>query len=242
VNPQDVLIGVALGLVVTQISVFATTVYLHRGLAHRSLHLHPVVAAVSRVTIWITTGLRPREWVAVHRRHHAHTDEAGDPHSPAVLGFWRVMLVNAFLYRRVARDEATVRRHARDLPGDRWDRLFFDRSVIGLAVGVAILVLLFGWQIAVVAASVHAVTYLGLGGAVNAIGHTLGRRPHTNSGTNGGLLALFTAGEGLHNNHHFAPTSARFARFRGELDPGWWLVRVLTATRLATTRTARSSP
>ena len=233
---RDFAIGIFLGLVVTQVAVFATTVYLHRALAHRSLRLHPVATAVCRVTIWLTTGLRPREWVAVHRRHHAHTDEAGDPHSPAVLGFWRVMLANPALYRRVARDAPTVRRHARDMPADRWDRVLFDRSFLGLAIGIAALVALFGWQIAVVAATVHTVTYLGLGGAVNALGHTWGRRPHANSGTNGGLLALFTAGEGLHNNHHEAPTSARFARFRGELDPGWWLVRLLTVTRLATTR------
>jgi len=83
---------------------------------------------------------------------------------------------------------------------------------------------------------VHMVSYLGLSGSVNAVGHTMGRRPHDNSATNGRLLALITAGEGLHNNHHDAPTSARFARAPGEIDPGWWAVRTLSWFRLARIR------
>jgi stearoyl-CoA desaturase (delta-9 desaturase) len=78
--------------------------------------------------------------------------------------------------------------------------------------------------------------YLGLSGAVNAVGHTVGRRPHPNSATNGRLLAIVTAGEGLHNNHHAAPTSARFARRFGDIDPGWWTVRALSWVRLARIR------
>ena len=69
-------------LVVTQLAVMATTVYLHRALAHRALAVHPLAALPCRVVIWITTGMRPREWVAVHRKHHASTDTAEDPHSP----------------------------------------------------------------------------------------------------------------------------------------------------------------
>jgi stearoyl-CoA desaturase (delta-9 desaturase) len=50
------------------------------------------------------------------------------------------------------------------------------------------------------------------------------------------LLALITAGEGLHNNHHAAPTSARFSLQRRELDPGWWVVRALTQCKLVSVR------
>src|SRR6185503_7463093 len=90
--------------VVTQAAVFATTVYLHRSLSHRALSLSPVAALSSRFVIWITTGIRPREWVAVHRKHPAATDTAEDPHSPVVLGYWRVQLGNVGLYRRAAKD------------------------------------------------------------------------------------------------------------------------------------------
>jgi stearoyl-CoA desaturase (Delta-9 desaturase) len=221
---------------VTQISIVVTTVYLHRTLAHRAVTMRNPTAIVCRVLLWITTGMRPREWVAVHRRHHATSDTPADPHSPRVLGFWRVQLANAGLYRRVARDRLTVRRYARDLPSDRLDRWFFDHGVAGLAIGIGILCVTLGWQTGLLAAGIHAVSYVLLSGAINAVGHTRGRRPYDNTAGNSQWLALLTAGEGLHNNHHAAPTSARFARGRAEIDPGWWAIRVLLQCRQVTLR------
>jgi stearoyl-CoA desaturase (Delta-9 desaturase) len=230
------LIAVVVGLVVTQVAILATTVYLHRGLAHRALTVHPALAVACRTVIWLTTGMRPREWAAVHRRHHASTDTPEDPHSPLQVGFWRVQLANAALYRRVARDGVTVRKYARDLPPDRLDRVLFDHAFLGLGVGIALLCVLFGCETGLLAAGVHAVSYLMLSGAINALGHTAGQRPHPNSATNMQWLALITCGEGLHNNHHAAPTSARFSLQRWQMDPGWWAVRALTGLRLARIR------
>jgi stearoyl-CoA desaturase (delta-9 desaturase) len=237
----NVLAAVIAGFLVTQISTAVTTVYLHRALAHRALSVHPVAAVPCRFVIWITTGMRPREWVAVHRKHHAATDTADDPHSPAVMGFWRVQLGNVGLYKRVASDEGNTRKYARDIPSDALDRLAFDYALVGLAIGITILVVVmtllgFPLWVGFLAAGVHAVTYVMLSGAINAIGHRLGKQPYENSATNGQALALLTAGEGLHNNHHAAPTSARFSLRRGEVDPGWWLVRTLVWLRLARVR------
>ena len=237
----DVLAAVVAGLLVTQLSTAVTTVYLHRTLAHRSLTMHPVAAAPCRFVIWISTGMRPREWVAVHRKHHAATDTDEDPHSPLVVGFWRVQLGNVGLYKRVASDTENTRKYARDIPHDAADKFAFDYAFVGLAVGITILVVgmsLLGFPLWVgfLAAGIHAVSYVMLSGAINAIGHRLGKQPYANSATNGQLLALATAGEGLHNNHHAAPTSARFALKRGEIDPGWWLVRTLVFLRLARVR------
>ena len=99
-----VLEAVIIGLVTTQVAFVVTTVYLHRSLAHRAVKLKPPVAFACRVVIWMATGTRPRQWVAVHRKHHAFTDKDGDPHSPAVFGFSAVQFGNAVLYRRVARN------------------------------------------------------------------------------------------------------------------------------------------
>ena len=240
------LLAVLVGLVVTQIAMFATTVYLHRGVTHRALTVHPAFAFTCRFVLWITTGMRQREWAAVHRQHHAATDTPGDPHSPAVSGFWRVQLTNAAMYRRVARDGVTVDKYSRDIPTDRYDRWMFDHAGFGLGVGVTILCLLFmipfgPWGIALgfVAAAVHLLWYLGLSGAVNAVGHTFGRRPNANSATNGWLLALFTWGEGLHNNHHDTPTSARFSRRGWPFDHAWWSIRFLAWVHLVQVRTMR---
>jgi stearoyl-CoA desaturase (delta-9 desaturase) len=230
------LLALVVGLVITQVAIAVTSVYLHRGLAHRALTMSGPVAIVFRSIIWLATGMRPREWAAVHRKHHAATDSPEDPHSPAQVGFWRVQLANAALYRRVARDGTTVTRYARDLPPDRLDRVLFDHAFLGLGIGITMLCLVLGWETGLVAAAVHGVSYLMLSGAINAVGHTAGRRVHPNSATNVQLLALITAGEGLHNNHHAAPTSARFSLQRGELDPGWWVVRMLMGCRLASVR------
>jgi stearoyl-CoA desaturase (delta-9 desaturase) len=239
----DVLAAFVAAFVVTQAAIAATTVYLHRGLAHRALTLSPVAVLPFRSILWITTGIRPREWVAVHRKHHASTDTEEDPHSPVVLGFWRVQLGNVGLYRKVATDPAAVRRYARDLPPDAADRVLFDHAFAGLAVGITILVVTmvalgFPLWVGFLAAALHAVMYVSLSASINAVGHQYGKRPFPNSATNGQTLALVTGGEGLHNNHHAAPTSARFAARRGEVDPGWWLVRALVAFRLAHLRHA----
>jgi stearoyl-CoA desaturase (delta-9 desaturase) len=230
------LVPVLVGLAVSNVALLMTTVWLHRTLSHRAMTLSPGVTWVFRVLIWITTGIRPRQWVAVHRKHHAFTDVEGDPHSPLLEGFPAVQFNNVGLYRRVAKDESQVARYARDLPADRWDRIFFDHALVGLSIGIGFLVVIFGWKVGLAAAAVHTVSYLLLNAAINAIGHFFGSRPYGNTARNNQWLAFLTGGEGLHNNHHAAPTSAKFALNRGEIDPGWWLVRLLESRGWATIR------
>ena len=232
------------GFLTAQLAIVVTTVWLHRGLAHKGLSVRGPALPVFRTIIWTCTGMRPRVWVAVHRRHHATSDTEDDPHSPIVLGFWKVQLANAALYRRVAKDQLNSQRYAKDLPADAWDRRLFDKAGLGLGVGITILCVGFalgygvwwGTVLGFTAAAAHMVSYLGLSGAVNAVGHTLGRRPYENLATNNQWLAFITGGEGLHNNHHAAPTSARFSHRRGEIDPGWWIVRVMERMRMASVR------
>jgi stearoyl-CoA desaturase (delta-9 desaturase) len=233
------LIALASGLAATLFANLVTTIYLHRSLAHRSLRLAPGLVFACRALIWISTGIRPREWAAVHRRHHAFTDTEGDPHSPLLLGWTRVQLTNPKLYRRAARDGITVGRYARDIPQDRWDRALFDRSGLGLVVGLLILMAFLGPVWGTVAGLFHVALYLLLSGAVNSIAHTFGRRPAENSATNVQWLAFLTAGEGLHNNHHAAPTTARLSFRRGEIDPAWPVIRVLRRLGWATVRHER---
>jgi stearoyl-CoA desaturase (delta-9 desaturase) len=198
--------------------------------------IRPSAQVVFRILIWLMTGIRPREWVGVHRKHHAYTDVEGDPHSPVLLGFWRVQLANAVLYRRVARDGVTVQRYAKDLPPDRWDKLLFDHAFLGLGIGIAALCLIFGWQLGLIVAAVHAVSYLALNAAINAIGHSFGTKSYPNTAFNNQWLAFVTGGEGLHNNHHAAPTSAKLALGRRELDPAWWVIRLMVRAKVATVR------
>lgn len=220
-----ILIGVAIGLGTCQVAIFLTTIFLHRTLSHKAITMSPGLRFACRLLTWVSTGIRPRQWVGVHRKHHAFTDVEGDPHSPRIEGFLRVQLANVALYRRAAKDGVTVERYAKDMPADRWDRVLFDHALLGLAIGIAALYFITGsWVITLVASLTHMVTYLALNSAVNAVGHTFGRRPFTGLATNSQWLALLTAGEGLHSNHHAAPTSARLSFARREIDPGWWVV------------------
>ena len=138
-------------LLVTEAAVIATSVYLHRGLAHRALRLHPIADFLFRCILWISTGQNRREWVAVHRKHHAFTDKEGDPHSPLLEGFWKVQLGNVFYYVREARNPETIARWAKDIKDDIWDRLIFNWGTLGAIVGVALAMLFLGpiWGLAV---------------------------------------------------------------------------------------------
>ncbi|MGD9702610.1 MAG: fatty acid desaturase [Acidimicrobiia bacterium] len=233
---STILLGALVGFAVSMFANLCTTIYLHRALSHRALTVRRPLSGVFRVLIWTMTGIRPRQWVAVHRKHHAFTDVEGDPHSPELLGWVNVQIRNVALYRREASNPQTVARYAKDLPADRWDRALFDRAIVGLAIGTVLLVLVLGPWAGAIAAFVHLNVYLATSSAVNAMGHHFGRRPYDNIAGNLQWLAWLTAGEGLHNNHHAAPTSARLAHHRWEFDPGWWAIRAFQRVGLVKVR------
>lgn len=222
---------VALG--VTQVAVVATSIYLHRGLAHRSLVVHPSADIVFRTLLWLTTGQLRQEWVAVHRKHHTFTDRLGDPHSPQLLGFWRVQLLNVYYYWREARNPETLQKFAPDIPTDRLDRLVFSRGVLGLGVGTALLCLVFGFWPGLGAGIGHAVLYVFvLAPLINGLGHWHGSQNFENTAYNWRSLSWLTAGESLHNNHHAHPRAPKFSVRRSEFDPSWLVIRACTALRL----------
>ncbi|CAG4930661.1 unnamed protein product [Acidithrix sp. C25] len=221
---------------VTQVAIFCTTVFLHRAASHRALKLSKPLTYIFRTIIWLTTGIKPRQWVAVHRVHHAYTDVPGDPHSPIVEGFAAIQFGNVYFYRRTIRIPGLVERYAKDLAPDKMDKIVYDRSLLGLGIGIVILWLTFGWELALITSVLHTAMYLLLSGAINAIGHTYGRRPYDNLATNNNWLALLTAGEGLHNNHHAAPTSAKLALGKRQIDPSWPFIKVMVALGQATIR------
>ena len=219
---------------VIQVAVFSTTIYLHRSATHRALVLNPVVAWGFRLALWLTTGLSTREWVAVHRKHHAFTDQEGDPHSPALMGFWSVQLGNVFHYVREAKNREVVERYARDLQDDWWDRVVFRHGVPGVMVGTALLCSVIGLWWGLLAAGIHAVTYVFvLSSSINGLCHHVGYKNFDNTATNLRVLALLTGGEGLHNNHHGYPRSPKFSFRPSEFDPAWPVIKLLIALRLA---------
>ena len=220
-------------IALTQVAVLATSIYLHRGLAHRALTMHPVADVAFRATVWLTTGQCRQQWVAIHRKHHTFTDREGDPHSPRLLGFWRVQLFNVGYYMREARNAKTLETFAPDLTPDRLDRVLFSHGLVGLAIGLSLLCALIGLGAGLVAGLMHAGLYVFvLAPLINALGHWRGIKNFDNTASNWRLLAWFTGGEGLHNNHHAYPRSAKFSMRRSEFDPAWPIIRLLAAVRL----------
>ena len=220
--------------VLIQVAVFSTTIFLHRTATHRALTLHPAVAWLFRLSLWLTTGIATKEWVAVHRKHHAFTDQEGDPHSPMLMGFWSVQLGNVFHYVKEAKNKDVVERYARDIQEDVWDRLFFNHGIAGLFVGITALCAVLGLGWGMLAAGVHAVMYVFvLSSSINGLCHHVGYKNFDNTATNLRLLALVTGGEGLHNNHHGYPRSPKFSFRTSEIDPAWPLIKLLISLRLA---------
>lgn len=219
---------------ILQVSVFFTTMYLHRSLTHRGVEYHPAVAFLMHLELMLFTGIVPREWVAVHRKHHHFSDREGDPHSPRLYGMWNVLFGNFFMYRRETKNVVTIRKYTPDYKVHFLDRLPLARySVLG---GLGIFMAMFGWGWGAAAWGFHVVGYILLNAMINSVCHMVGYRNFENLATNLQWVACLTGGEGLHNNHHEFPSSARFSARRFELDPAWPIIRLLEGLRLATVK------
>jgi len=227
---------VLITLVLTHLTIVSVTVFLHRSQAHRALDLHPAVMHVFRFWLWLTTGMITREWVAVHRKHHAHCESELDPHSPQVFGIKRVFWQGTELYREGARNRADVERYGQGTPDDWLERAIYSRySWQGVGLMLILDVLLFGvYGITVWALQMLWIPVLAAG-VINGIGHYWGYRNFEtrDASTNVVPWGLLIGGEELHNNHHAFPTSARLSVRRWEFDLGWFYIRLLSALGLA---------
>jgi stearoyl-CoA desaturase (Delta-9 desaturase) len=105
-------------LVMTHITIASVTVFLHRAQTHRALELHAVPSHFFRFWLWLTTGMVTKEWVAVHRKHHAKCETGEDPHSPLTRGFKKVLLEGAELYRAELKNPETKEKYGHGTPDD----------------------------------------------------------------------------------------------------------------------------
>jgi stearoyl-CoA desaturase (delta-9 desaturase) len=219
----------------------------HRGLAHGAVELSPwAERLLVSLGNWLT-GVDPKAWVCMHRMHHLHADTELDPHSPAVAGVVGVLEAQHQSYKAVllglAKREPAYMQHVEDLDFDvSWlnrARLWFLPHLLHLGIAIALGVA-YGWWL------LGALYFVGLmshpveGWVVNAVGHSHGSRNFDtpDHARNNLLVAWLMMGEGLQNNHHAYPTSARFSHRPHEVDPGWLACLVLE--RLGALRIVRS--
>src|SRR5215472_11221539 len=231
--------------VTIQTMFLGVTLYLHRDQSHGGLILHPALRHLFRFWLWFSSGAVTREWVAVHRKHHACADQPGDPHSPVVFGLKRVLLEGFELYRTASADPATIRNYGRGTPDDWLEPHVYGRQPFaGLVLFVIGHLVLFGVPgIIMIAVHLSAQPFFA-GGVINGLGHAVGYRSFEMPSTATNLVpwAVLLGGEELHNNHHAFPRSARFAVQRWEIDIGWLWIRLFSALGLARVRWVAPRP
>ena len=228
-------------------TMMCVTLYFHRDQAHRSVDLHASVRHFCRFWLWMNTGASTREWVAVHRKHHAYCEQEGDPHSPRLFGLKKVLLEGAELYRAEARNPETVEKYAKGCPND-WleNNVYHSRrgSYFGISLLVILDLVLFGVPGIILIALQLSNMPLLAAGVINGLCHAKGYRNFEtdDDSTNLWPIGLFIAGEELHNNHHAFPTSARFSMRRHEVDMGWLHLKALELFGLAKIRRVATAP
>ena len=109
-------------LMLTHVTIASVTIYLHRSQAHRGLDLHPAVSHFFRFWLWLTTGMLTKEWVAIHRKHHAKVETDDDPHSPQTRGINKVFWEGAELYRDESKNLETLEKYGLGTPDDWIER------------------------------------------------------------------------------------------------------------------------
>lgn len=227
---------VLITLVLTHITIVSVTVFLHRSQAHRGLDLHPAVMHFFRFWLWMTTGMVTKEWVAIHRKHHARCEREGDPHSPVVFGLGMVFFRGAELYRLEATNEETLKRFGHGTPDDWMERNVYSRhNLLGILIMLGIDILLFGLEGLAVWAVQMAWIPFWAAGVVNGLGHAIGYRNFASPDTSTNVfpIGIIIGGEELHNNHHAYGTSAKFSSKWYEFDLGWCYISVLKFFKLA---------
>jgi len=227
---------VGVGLLLTHITIASVTIYLHRCQAHRALDLHPVMSHFFRFWLWLTTGMVTKEWVAVHRKHHAKCETKDDPHSPIVLGIGKVLYEGAELYNVARHDANNLDKYGVGTPNDWLEQnLYSPWRNWGIILMLIVEVALFGplgitlWAIQMMWIPLWAA------GVINGLGHYLGYRNFEtrDASTNLIPLGLFIGGEELHNNHHAYPSSAKLSARWYEFDLGWGYIRMMSMLKLA---------
>ena len=224
-------------LVASQLTMMSTTLYLHRSATHRGVDLHPVVSHFLRFWNWLTTAMVTKEWVAIHRKHHARCETSEDPHSPRFAGINTVLWRGVELYQEAAKDPELLEKYGKGTPDDWVERhVYTGLRNSGVIALFFINTALFGLPGIAIWALQMALMPFAAAGVINGLGHWWGYRNFdtADTATNLSPWGLVIGGEELHNNHHAFPSSAKFALRKWEFDIGWAVLWTLQKLRLAT--------
>ena len=216
-------------LVVTHITIMAITLYLHRGVCHSAIQIHPILSHFFRFWLWLTTSMRTADWVAIHRKHHAKVETEDDPHSPTFYGIKKVILQGADLYHKEKNNKETIEKYSQNCPKD-WieEKVYTGRNNLGILLLIIINIALFGTVGIIIWAIQMMWTPIFAAGGINGAGHYWGYRNYNTNddSTNMSPIGIIIGGEELHNNHHAYPTAAKFSLRPWEFDIGWMYIKI----------------
>lgn len=229
--------GVVIALVLTHITIVCVTLFLHRSQTHKAVDFDNRVNHFFRFWLWLTTGQVTKQWVAIHRKHHAKCETAEDPHSPQIYGIKEVLFNGLGLYRKEAKNQETIKRYGHGCPDDWLERnVYGTRTKLGLIIMAVIDIACFG---IIPGLLIYATQLVWIpfwaAGVVNGVGHYWGYRNYEvpDTSTNVCPIGIIIGGEELHNNHHAYGTAAKFSTKWYEFDLGWGYIRGLEMLGLA---------
>jgi len=226
-------------LIVTHITIVCVTLFLHRGQTHRGIEFHPILSHFMRLWLWLTTGMVTKQWVAIHRKHHAYSDKEGDPHSPLVFGIWRVFFKGAGLYHLASKDTEMINKFGVGTPDDWIERnLYTPHSRLGILLMLVIDLCVFGpWGLIVWGIQMIWIPFWAAG-VINGVAHWIGYRNGTtrDNSRNISPWGIIIGGEELHNNHHLDPASVRLSRRWFEFDIGYFYLKIFEFLKLVSIR------
>ena len=223
-------------LVMTHITIVCVTLFLHRGQAHRAIIFSPILSHFMRFWLWLTTGMVTKQWVAIHRKHHRHSDVEGDPHTPHVYGILHVLFKGAFLYHAASKDKDMVNTYGVGTPADWMElHLYQPHSRLGIGLLLLLSVFLFGWWGLLIWGIQMIWIPFWAAGVINGIGHWWGYRNGETKDYSRNISpwGIVIGGEELHNNHHLEPASARLSKNWYEFDIGWMWLSIFRFFKLA---------
>lgn len=236
---------VVVTLLMTHITIASVTIFLHRHQAHRALELHPIMSHFFRFWIWLTTSTITKEWVAVHRKHHANCETPNDPHSPQIFGIKKVLWQGAELYAQSAHQPEVLAKYGHGTPNDWLEQhVYTGHAWLGITIMAVIDLLLFG----VLGITVWAVQMMWIpifaAGFINGLGHWWGYRNYECADASKNIVpwGIFIGGEELHNNHHTFASSAKLSSQWWEVDIGWLYIRLLQLIGLVKVKKVATHP
>jgi len=228
----------AVFVLMAHLTIAAMSINFHRGHTHQAIKLNKFVDYAMQTWLWAISSMSKLDWVSVHIYHHAHSDQAEDPHSPKQKGLLHVFFFGVLDFTE-AKSWPAVKKIRDRLPASTYEKFIANHLFLAPIILASSLFFLFGPKYGSILSVLNfAITPLFAVGGVNALAHAFGYQNYDSKDESrnlGFLLPLnwIISGELDHNNHHRYPKSPSFAHRWFEFDIGFVYVRALKVLGLA---------